>query len=115
MRLPQCAANVVVWKRHAFALQQFLQQRFGVLAADTGVYGGKAVAKQLTYDVLRDRKTAIEHGGADDGFNRICKNGGTLRAPALQFAFAEQQMLTQVQVQRDAMQCRLIYQVGTQS
>ncbi|MNR17012.1 hypothetical protein D3C85_1336490 [compost metagenome] len=102
-------------QRQLAALQELLQQGLGVLAQGLGVYGGQYRLVLAHDHATGGVKPRIQEDGAENRFDGVGQDGRTAEAAALQFAFAQAQVLGQFQPLGDIRQRRLFDQIGPQA
>jgi len=80
-----------------------------------GVDGGHAAAIQPTYHLFGMLEVGIKADRRKRGFQRIRQYGRTVEAAAFELAFAQIQVVTQLQFVGDFRQRVLVNQIGTQT
>ncbi|MNC87448.1 hypothetical protein D3C83_31760 [compost metagenome] len=90
----------VLRERELARLQVLLQQGLGVLARSFGIDGIEHVPEQRAHHPVRGLEAAIEKYRADYGLYRVGQYRRPARATALQLAFAEAQLLPEVELER---------------
>ena len=97
------------------ALQEFLQQGLGVLAQGLGIHG-RQHRLVLAHDHAAGRiEPGIQEDRAEDRLDGVGQDGWAAETAALEFAFAQAQVLRQFQALGDIRQRRLLDQVGPQA
>ena len=101
-------------QRQLAALQEFLQQGLGVLAQRLGVDRGQYRLVLAHDHATGGIKARVQEDGAEKRLDRVRKNGWPAESAALQFTFAQAQVLRQFQALRDIRQRGLLDQIGPQ-
>jgi hypothetical protein len=101
----------VFGQRQLAALQIFLQLGLGILGKFLRFQFGDDGRVQGIQHSLRLEKTAVKVDRADDGFQGIGQNGRPAETTAFQLAFAEEQVISQLQALCDIRQGRLLHQM----
>jgi hypothetical protein len=102
-------------QRQLAALQEFLQQGLGVLAEGLGIHGRQHRLVLAHDHAAGGIETGVQENGAEQRLDRVRQDGGTAETAALQFAFAQAQVLRQFQPLGDIRQRSLLDQIGPQA
>ena len=110
MRFARGGKDRILRQWNAPRLQKFLQLRFRVFAESAWVARLERVLEKTQHQVVRRIKPSVEEYGADQRFDRIGKNRRPVHPSAFELAFAEQQLSSEVDLQRDLVEAVLVYQ-----
>src|SRR3990170_4480465 len=92
---------IIDWRRKRLFLKIFLELGFWILGDDIGIEAGKQLVIQIQYDRGGLGQAAVLENGAEQRLQRIGQDRVPLLAPAFEFAAAERQVISQLQLARE--------------